>query len=536
MIKLLDCTLRDGAYINGSQFGDETIRGIISKLTEAKAEIIECGWLKDAPRKEGSSYFHTPEEVAPFITPSDRLYSVMIDWDRYDVDSMPEYSGVGANAVRVVFPRGKCREGATVAKKVKDKGYTVMLQAANTLAYSNEDLEELIEVVNELKPASISVVDTFGAMYKEDLLHICQYLDNGLDKGISIGFHSHNNQQLSFALSIDFIEYFKNKRDIIVDASLCGMGRGAGNTTTELIVSYLNNKCHCHYDLDAVMDAIDIYMEYFKNHYTWGYSTPYFLAGLYCTHVNNIAYLLTNHRASSRDIRNVLGSMLPEDRRKYDYDKLEKTYIDMVNRKIDDELAINDIRGRFANKDILLVAPGTSSGTHIGEINDYIRQNDPVVIGVNAILRGYKYDYLFFTNSARYEYARITAPATFEQTPKICLSNVHTKEGDNVITVAYDKTIKRGYRFYDNAMISALRLVDRLGYESVHVAGFDGFKENVTESYADLKLPALNNGVKADELNAEIGEMYADFTTEAKNCNKIVFLTPSIYEEGTRKA
>ena len=77
--------------------------------------------------------------------------------------------------------------------------------------------------------------------------------------------------------------------DIIVDSSLCGMGRGAGNATTELVASYLNRKCGCNYSMYHILDAIDLYMQFFKENYSWGYSTANFIAGLYCCHVNNIA-------------------------------------------------------------------------------------------------------------------------------------------------------------------------------------------------------------------------------------------------------
>ena len=79
--------------------------------------------------------------------------------------------------------------------------------------------------------------------------------------------------------------------------------------------------------MDSIMDAIDIYMEFFKENYEWGYSTPYFIAGMYCCHVNNIAYLLKNHRTSSRDMRNIIESLSQDDRKKYDYDLLEEKYL-----------------------------------------------------------------------------------------------------------------------------------------------------------------------------------------------------------------
>ena len=101
----------------------------------------------------------------------------------------------------------------------------------------------------------------------------------------------------------------------MVDVSLCGMGRGAGNATTELMVSYLNKKEHGNYNLDSVMDAIDLYMTGLQEKYTWGYSTPYFIAGLYQTHVNNVAYLLKNHRTTAQDMHGIFASLSDEARR-----------------------------------------------------------------------------------------------------------------------------------------------------------------------------------------------------------------------------
>ena len=124
-IKLLDCTLRDGAYITESMFGDPAIRGIIKKMQEAHAEVIECGWLKNSPHQPGSSYFNVPADIEPYILEKDPgiVYSVMIDWDRYDTEQLPAYDGKSIDAVRVVFPHGKHREGIEVGKRIREKGY-----------------------------------------------------------------------------------------------------------------------------------------------------------------------------------------------------------------------------------------------------------------------------------------------------------------------------------------------------------------------------------------------------------------------------
>lgn len=531
-IQLLDCTLRDGCYIVASKFGAAAIRGIIEKLSEARVEIIECGWLKNNAHEQGSAFYHVPSDLENYLTQKDpnKTYVVMIDWDRYDLSYLPECDGKSIDAIRVVFPHGRHVEGIEVGMKIKAKGYKVFFQAANTLAYSDEELIMLARAMNKAAPQCLSIVDTFGAMYEEDLERIVGILDEQLDPSIRLGFHSHNNQQLSFALTQHFVRLLANgKRGIVVDSSLCGMGRGAGNTTTELAVSYLNRKHGCHYDLDAIMDAIDTYMVYFSEKYKWGYNTSNFIAGLYCCHVNNIAYLLDNHRTGAKDMRNVIESLSPSDRLKYDYDILESKYIENQSRYVDDSAACSQLRTALEGKQVVLIAPGRMSLEQKDSIERYISSRDCAVIAVNALLPGYRYDYAFFVNPNRYEYASKALPEVFGQVNKIILSNIKDVPGEGEYLISYEHAIKRGWKYFDNAVICCLRLLEYLGIKGAAVAGFDGFSDSYNESYADPMLPSLNTAGSWTELNDEIRAMFEAFRNDARFCRDIKFLTPSYF-------
>lgn len=536
-LKLLDCTLRDGAYIVNADFGEPAIKGIIRKLQDAHIDIIECGWLKDKEHEKGRTFYHVPSDVVQYITErkSRIKYVTMIDWDRYDLSNLPECDGNSIDAIRVVFPYNKFREGINVGKEVLKKGYTLFFQAANTLAYTNEDLVELAKEVNASGAKSLSVVDTFGAMYEEDLDRIVSVLDKELNPDIALGFHSHNNQQLAFSNAIHFIKLLdKTDREVIVDSSLCGMGRGAGNATTELMANYLNRKYDAGYNMNAVMDAIDIYMKHFEDMYKWGYSTEYCIAGMYCCHVNNIAYLTKNHRTSAKDMRNIIESLSPEDRKKYDYDLLEEKYIENQNRKIDDTAAIETLKKAMEDKAIVLIAPGRSSLTKKEEVDAFISANrdNVIVIAVNALLDKYgtEYDYLFLTNNARYEYAKETRSSQYKSVKKILLSSVKNEGKDDEYIVEFERAIKRGWDHFDNAVICCLRLLKQLEVKNVFISGFDGFKETYNESYADASLPTINPGKKWDELNEEIKDMFKDVKKSAKDM-QITFLTESVYEQ-----
>ena len=533
-VSLLDCTLRDGAYIVDAKFGRSAIVGIIKRMQEAHVDIIECGWLKNNEHTEGTTFYHVPDDLKQYIGKKDpnSIYAVMIDWDRYDLNYLPECDGKTIDAIRVVFPYGKHKEGIAVGKAIREKGYKVLFQAANTLAYKDEDLIDLANEINKVDAEALSVVDTFGAMYEEDLIRIVKVLDEHLRKDIMMGIHSHNNQQLSFALSMKFVNLLKDsERNIMVDASLCGMGRGAGNATTELVASFLNKKCNCNYDMNVIMDAIDTYMAYFKENYTWGYSTPYFIAGMYCCHVNNIAYLLKNHRTNAQDMRNIIESLEPDDRKKYDYDLLERKYLENQSRIVDDENARHELKEAIGERPVLLIAPGTTSTTEADKIKTVIKNKNAIVIGVNAINSLYNYDYLFMMNKIRYDYAKDIYPEKFEDTRKILLSNVKSTADDNEIIINFNRVIKRGWEHFDNAVINCLRLLDSLGVSNVLIAGFDGFKHKYNESYADEALPTLNPNNDWDSLNKEIKDMFNDFVTTKNTKMDIEFVTESIFED-----
>ena len=532
-ISLLDCTLRDGAYITDSRFGVAAMRGIIRKMQEAHVEIVECGWLKNKEHEEGSSFFHVPEDALAYISQKEEncCLTAMIDWDRYDDSILPECDGRSIDAIRVVFPHGKHGEAMKIGERIRAKGYRVLFQAANTLAYSEEELGKLAEDMNAFAPVALSVVDTFGAMFFEDLDRILAVLDRKLDKGIRLGIHAHNNQQLAFALTVHFIErLIQGERDIIVDATLSGMGRGAGNATTELVCSYLNRYHHGNYDMNAVMDAIDTYIDGFRERFFWGYSTAYFIAGMYQCHVNNIAYLQNNHRTNARDMRSIIESLSSEERRHYDYDLLERRYMENQARFVDDGLACEKLRDRIQERKVLLIAPGKSVQIKREEIKTFIEKERPLVIAVNAISEGYDYDLLFFTNTVRYEYAEASYSRKFAQTPKILLSSIKTKAEEDEYILNFDEVVKRGWEHFDNAVILCLRMLNKLNAHEVYIAGFDGFKTKYNESYCDVNLPTLNPGNKWEELNEEITDMYLDVKHSTEKQMKIRFVTESIFD------
>ena len=292
-VKLLDCTLRDGAYLVDKKFGDTVIKGIIDGLVKANIDYVEVGFFQNDSFGDGKTVYRNSKDVQRFIPYKNGRceFTVLADYSRYSIDNLDECTGHSVDAIRECFFKEERYDAIQDCKIIKEKGYKLFIQPVDILGYSDLELIELIELVNKIEPYCFSIVDTFGSMYQEDLHRVFEIINHNLIHSSKIGFHSHNNMQLSNALSQEFIRISTGKRNVVIDGTISGMGRGAGNTPTELIAQYLVSQLGYTYDMNQLLDLIDTYMDNIRSKCSWGYSTSYFTAGCYGAHVNNIDFL-----------------------------------------------------------------------------------------------------------------------------------------------------------------------------------------------------------------------------------------------------
>lgn len=532
-IKVLDCTLRDGGYIVDSIFGDTTISCIIDKLTNANIDIVEVGFLKNGDYVKGSSTFNNISQIKKFL-PTDKKstsFAAMIDFGRYDIDNLPQNDGENIDAIRNCFFKKDRYRAIEYSYKIQEKGYKLFVQPVDILGYNDKELLELIEITNKIKPLAFSIVDTFGSMYEEDLVRIFSLLNHNLDKDISIGFHSHNNLQLSFALAQKIIQLASNDRNVIIDSTLCGMGRGAGNTNTELIIQYLNKKYNYGYDINTILDLIDLYITPISNKKKWGYSIPYFIAGMYSCHVHNITYLLDKHKIRSKDMQNVISCLDPQIKKRYDYTNLEQIYISYFNNEINDEATLKELKTILQDKVILILAPGLSLRKYENRIKELQNNENLITISVNFYNKNFNSDFLFFSNAMRLDkvYNKYTYDKLKEQNIKIIVtSSIKTAKYD--YNVNYNKLINRNYQHFDNAVILLLNLLVNLGFKTVYTAGFDGYILENSNNYIENDLQTNIDNDEKFLINKEIKAMLKELKDKAHNGINIEFITPSIYE------
>lgn len=526
--KILDCTLRDGAYLVDKKFGDNVIAGIINGLMNAGIDIIEVGFLQDDEQGEGKTVYKNAEDARRFI-PANKgrhMFTVLADYSRYSIENLDVYDKTSVDAVRACFFKKERHDVISFCRSIKEKGYKVFIQPVDILGYTDVELIDLVETVNTLEPYCFSIVDTFGSMYIEDLQRVYSLINHNLITTSRIGFHSHNNMQMSNALSQEFLKMSFGEREVIIDTTTSGMGRGAGNTPTELIAQYMVNKLGYCYDIDALLDLIDTYMENIKKNCSWGYSTSYFIAGNYSAHVNNIAYLVQKNSIRSKDIRYLLNKIGPETRKRYDYKLLEKTYLNYLQSDINDEAAISRLRAEMGHQNIVIIAPGQSVKRQCDRINKYICDKNAKVIAINFIPKLVdQCDYLYISNTKRYDYW--TDSEKFRNMKKIITANIRAVHDDEKnIVVSFTKLIKCGWNHVDNSAMMLLRLIDMMNAASIAIAGLDGYEfDRAASNYAEDELEIAKPIENPAEINREISLMLRDYKETRTSSCKVGFLT-----------
>lgn len=519
--KLLDCTLRDGGYINDWNFGFHTIRDIVKKLVNSQVDYVEVGFLRNCEYDRDKALFNNCAEIAP-VLPEKRgntMFSAMALHNKYDIDKLEPYDGKTIDVLRVTFHDYDIDEGLAFIQKAKEKGYKVFCNPINIMGYSDEMLLRLFQKVNQIQPYAFSIVDTFGSMMKSDLQRIYSLAEHNLDQSIVIGLHLHENLALSYSLAQEFLAMKSSERKSVIDGSMMGMGRVPGNLCIELIMDYMNKTQGSTYDVNPVLDGIDDHIAQLKQIETWGYNTAYALSAKYNLHRNYAEFLLGKGRLRAKQINQILASIEEDKKTAYDEKYIEAIYEGFQNHEVDDRELLNRLRTEWKDRTILILAPGSSIAEQKNRIDQFISEKNPIVISANFIPENYRQDYAFYSNAMRYS----AIEDKREMENLLVTSNlIDMSVAQNVLNyseLCFDDKGKS-----DNCVIMLMRLISKLGIDRVYVAGFDGYRSegcNYISSYM------ANQHTKGMEENIRNTRYVADIRKKLD----VVFLTQSVYDK-----
>lgn len=322
MIRLLDCTLRDGCHVNSGNFGYENIINIADTLTCANLDFVEIGFLRNVEYNKNFPFYPYIEQAYDVLlrinTANKTEYALMVRADEYNLNNLTECDG-RIKLIRIAFYYDYFEKAIQFAKEIKAKGYNFTLNVINTPGNGTKDLIKMIDYANKITPEIVTIVDTFGVLDGKELTTLLKEYNYNLDKKIMIGLHVHENLALAFSLAKAFIEFLNNQRNITIDGSLLGMGRIPGNLPIELIADYINTNYGKCYKLADILRLIDTVIKPIKEELPWGYSPAYFLSAKYRVHRSYSEYML-KCGLSLNEINTLLSKIDPSHAEKFNKD------------------------------------------------------------------------------------------------------------------------------------------------------------------------------------------------------------------------
>lgn len=524
-LQILDCTLRDGGYVNNWDFGRANIARIILNLLKSNIDIVECGFLSNrkpyCPDKSIFDSIDRFKEIIPYKD-SNSKFVCMINYGEFNLSDIPDYDGSSVDGIRVVFHKRDLEPALEFCRKLKEKGYLLFIQPMVTINYSDYELLKIVKVINEINPYAFYIVDSFGVMRKNDLLRMFYLIDNNLDNSISVGYHSHNNLQLAYSNSQALVEVLTT-RSIIIDSSVLGMGRGAGNLNTELFIQYLNNHHDCLYNVNPLLKIIDETLSkvYATNY--WGYSLPYYLSALYNCHPNYASYLSDKNTLGVEAIRKILSEISPDNSDSFNKSYIEELYTKYQKRKIDDSEEMKQIKQLIGTQEILVIAPGQSIDTNKEYIQTFIKENNLLCISVNFVPIDFNCQYTFISNAKRYE--SLIPDLMMNKSEFIITSNIDFGSGEHIY-VNYETLLNSNEAVSDNATLMLLKLLVNIGVKKVFIAGFDGYSNYQVENYFDKDWILNTSPKQANKMNKGITEIVSELMVELQ----LEFITPSRFD------
>ncbi|MBT6051908.1 MAG: hypothetical protein HOG49_34325 [Candidatus Scalindua sp.] len=420
--KILDCTIRDGGYVNNWEFDKKLVREAYRALSKSGVEFVEIGYRgteKFLDKNKYGPWRFTPEELIREVTDNivGAKLSLMSDYGGVDSDDFCDAKDSVVELIRIAAHKNNLKGSIELLAQIKTKGYKVSL---NAMGYANYSENERKDFVNLLKTTGLDYVyiaDSYGSMYPDQIRPLFEPLLNIPD--IKVGFHSHNSLQMAFANTLEAIRCGVH----IVDSTIYGMGRAAGNLPTEIIISFLEEQGSERYNSIPILNVIDRYFVAIQDEKKWGYQLPYMLSGIYQCHPNYAKSLIDYKEYTIEDIWKALNYIKREETVGFSKSHLDELInqgiIGGLSKIIDNEeglasasaeVAYNKVVGcpdvpyieRYKDRDFLIIANGPSIKEYAEKIENLIAKYDPVILGGNYLGGLYTPHYHCFVNKRRF--------------------------------------------------------------------------------------------------------------------------------------
>lgn len=496
--KILDCTLRDGGYYTDWDFSRQVIDAYIDAMNKLPIDYLEVGYRNNPSKKYLGKLGYTPIYVLQHLrnTCTKKLVVMLNEKNTLpsDLDNLLKPIQGLVDMVRIAIDPQNFNRAVILAKAVKNYGFEV---GFNTMYMSKwHDYDGFLSNLNKIDGIAdlFCMVDSFGGVFPEDVREIFKNVKN--NTSCPIGFHGHNNLQMGLINTITAIDCGVD----YVDATILGMGRGAGNLNMELLLTYLNKR-GVKVDFNVLGDVITAFTPLYEK-CKWGPTLPYMLSGANSIPQKEVMEWVNNRAYSFNSIVRALDNKKNNLKDNARYPLLQqKNYLK-----------------------VLVVGGGNTSKEHFEAIKEFIFANPHMpVIFVTARHAAYYNDipnekyYCLVGNEAKRLKNNIKK---YEFNGFCVLSPYPRLMGTEVPEYAEQQTfelpkITFTSSYLDSCTTVALQTALVLGAKEINIVGYDGYKGKVLSD-------------KEMSLSNENRILFEDFQKNAGAV--IVSLTPSLYK------
>jgi len=408
-LKILDCTLRDGGYINDWRFNKKTAREVYRSLSKSGVDVVEIGFRgseKYFNKNKYGLWRFSKDDVIREVTNGIKgaKLAVMGDFGKIGIDDFLEAELTPVDIVRLAVHKNNLKPCVLLLEKIKKKGYQTSLNAMGYASYTLQERKDLASLVNESNLDFLYVADSYGSMLPDQVALLFEpMLEISTAK---LGFHPHNNLQMAFANTLEAIKCGVH----IIDCTLHGIGRAAGNLPTEVLILYLELSKRGKYNVIPVLNCVDTYFSPLRKEADWGYQLPYMLSGMYKCHPNYAKNLIRLRQYNIEDISKAMEEINKINPVGFSQQVIDdvisqgiigKWQFDSTQSRPKDPPAIPYLN-RHKDKDFLVLANGPSLKACKDKIDAFIEKFDPIVIGANNLSELFKPDYHAFNNKRRF--------------------------------------------------------------------------------------------------------------------------------------
>ncbi len=326
IISIIDSTLRDGGYLNNWQFDNVFQYKAMNALINSNVDIIECGFISENTGNDAQgTNFKSIERVntllkAYKLNNSKSKFAIMTKIDEYNPDNLPYCNKIEntVSIIRVMIYKNEIKKAFSVLQKIIEKGYELHIQPTIISHYTDEEIVNMLNYFRDINYHAISIVDTFGALKEKDIKRITMLFDKYTNKNAKLSIHCHDNMSLAYQNSITFTNSIMSNRDVYVDCSIGGIGRGAGNLPTEFMITWLKNEKNMRYLVSPVKNFCNKEFKTLNKNIKDSDYYAFNLTAQKNIHPNYAIWLILQ-KYSRIDILKILELIAPEKYETFDY-------------------------------------------------------------------------------------------------------------------------------------------------------------------------------------------------------------------------